>query len=450
MALSESSCPRDPSAAEAENKAKAMWDVLNNRNTGYEFERSDDDDSSILSMESVEKNQFAVPPEDSTVENSLSEELMKLSLNDRTAIEEEIHGVANETEESHELLTLCLHKFDKELMRVKIRRQQKSRDVDVLRNVIRTTADHFEDEGEDKTASTTGTHSVTPSHEPSNIDTAIQMDAEHESKKSCYVNDPSIRLRFVRAERYDCKRAVKRFVNFLEFGQELYGNFIADRPIRLSDLKTREEKRALANVSFHFLPFRDRSGRRVFVSVGSCGYDIEPVLRCKVLWYMYWIASEDAESQRKGVVVVGWPWDGMISNKIGQSDEEVKSDSDGGGSNSAGSNYNVWGATLRPKNVERIYQLKALDGLPIRIATVHVCFQDRPVYRMMNAMFHFAMNSYLKARYKVHIGKTKQSSIGFTAPLSTVGILSDKQRPLLFSILCQYRIYHRGTTRNSI
>ena len=86
MALSESSCPRDPSAAEAENKAKAMWDVLNNRNTGYEFGKADDDDSSILSMESVEKNQFAVPPEDFTVENSLSEELMKLSLNDRTAI----------------------------------------------------------------------------------------------------------------------------------------------------------------------------------------------------------------------------------------------------------------------------------------------------------------------------------------------------------------------------
>lgn len=346
-----------------------------------EDEHSDDEDGhSEMRTKSTDQNTIAIPPNDITVENSLSKELMKLSVNDRTAIEEEIHGVAGDTEETPEFLASCLHKFDNELMTLKnsMRRFEKRKqtqqmensdvdssrthgDEDFLRNVIRISPDYEEEEEEDSTDSTMRTSGD-----------------ESELKRSCYVNDPKVRLRFVRAERYDSKKAAKRFVKFLKFTQELYGNFVADRPIQLSDLKTREEKRALANVSFQFLPFRDRSGRRVFVAVGTCGYDIEPKLRIKVMWYMYWIASEDTESQRKGVIVIGWP-----------------------------SEDNIWEQSLRSsiKNHEGVYQNKVFNGLPMRVAGVHSCFDDHPIYKIVISLFYFALDPYLKAKFKVHTGK---------------------------------------------
>ena len=354
----------------------------------------DDDDLSELSMESTQKKLIAIPPNDITVENSLSKELMKLSVNDRTAIEEEIHGVECDTEETHEFLASCLHKFDQELMTLKnstrrldkLNRTQQIEnnndgdasptsthiDEDVLRNVM-PIAPKYAEKQED-VASTPSTISS------STANTRIASgDDNTESKRSCYVNDPMVRLRFLRAERYDPKKAAIRFVKFLKFSQELYGDFVADRPIQLSDLKTREEKRALTNVSFQFLPFRDRSGRRVFAAVGTCGYDIEPKLRNKVLWYMCWIASEDIESQRKGVVIVGWP-----------------------------SEEKIWEQSLRSSlvNYEGVYQRKCINGLPMRIAGVHTCLRDnRPVYKIISSLFYFALTPYLKTKYKVHMGK---------------------------------------------
>eukprot|EP00536_Pseudo-nitzschia_multiseries_P017337 jgi/Psemu1/248095/estExt_Genewise1.C_15010010 len=255
---------------------------------------------------------------------------MKLSMNDRQQVEEEVHGVhcMCNFSETPQFLGQKLREFDTELNAIK---NSERRHVEV-------------DEGELK-------------------------------KRSCWVNDPDVRLRFLRCELFNTKKAVKRFVTFLDFAQELYGDFIADRPMRLSDMKTREEKRAMANIQFHVLPFRDRSGRRVFVSVGSCGYDVEPLLRIKILWYMIWIASEDIETQRKGLVIIGWPCDEIIS-----------------GSNS-------------PMSEDDTRSIKSVDGLPIRIAALHFCIQNRPVYRILNSLFYFTLDSSYKSRYKVHIGE---------------------------------------------
>jgi len=420
------SSSRGISVAEIKNSSDAYRNNNNDDNDGHDFDTDDEDELSRISMTSSEKKVIAIPPNNITVENSLSEVLMQLSLNDRTAIEEEIHGVASDTEETPELLAWCLHKFDKELTIVKnsIRRHRKLErshrmrnddddtpgnydDEDVLRNVIRTTPDHVEEVGTERNDSTMET--VTPIHVSAVSDstrmTGIATGAEDGSKSSCYVNDPEVRLRFLRAERYDSKNAVKRFVNFLEFAQELYGTFVADRPIRLSDFKTREEKRALANSSNQFLPFRDRSGRRVFVSVGTCGYDITPRLRYKVLWYMYWIVSEDIESQRKGMIVVGWPSDNMNTNTNTSDDDTKSSESDGGGS--TGSEYNRWEQTLRPNiaNLFVNYIAKSFKGMPMRIAAMHICFQDQPIYRILNSMVYFAVTNYAKARFKIHIGE---------------------------------------------
>lgn len=400
----------------------AMWDFRSIREDAPEASGSDNDDIqddlSAMSMTSVEKYSMAQVREDITFENSLSAELMKLSINDRTAIEEDVHGVSSTIEETPEFLAWRLQEFDKELIRLKdcprrrrklerSRRLRKNRnegkpgkedEEDVLRNVVRRKSNYVDEE--ECTASTmdTGVPTNATMDSSSSSSPGLRRGSGDDHKSTCYVNDPKIRLRFIRAEGYDSKKAAIRFVKFLEFAQELYGNFVADRPIRLSDLKTKQEKRALTKISFQFLPFRDRSGRRVYVSVGSCGYDVEPKMRIKILWYMFWVASEDIESQRKGVVIIGWPNDSAVV------DDEVKScESDSGEdfSNSA------WENSLRPslRVIEGSYQGKAMEGLPMRVAAFHICFTDRPIFRIVNTLFYFSLSTEMRLRYKVHIGE---------------------------------------------
>ena len=109
--------------------------------------------------------------------------------------------------------------------------------------------------------------------------------------EDCYLNDPNIRLRFLRSEFFDSQKAVERFVLYLEFIQELFGDFVAERPISVNDFndtntnsnnndikkstKIKKEKsqkrkdieqesstemKALLNSRLQYLPFRDRSG----------------------------------------------------------------------------------------------------------------------------------------------------------------------------------------------
>ena len=83
------------------------------------------------------------------------------------------------------------------------------------------------------------------------------------------VDDEDFRLRFLRAELFDSKRAVLRFVNYFEFVHEFWGfEIVSKRQVRLSDF-SKEELKFLKKGYFQLLPFRDRSGRRVVVILGE-------------------------------------------------------------------------------------------------------------------------------------------------------------------------------------
>ena len=148
------------------------------------------------------------PPSHFTVENTLAKELLKLSFKDRTAIEEEIHGVRCLTpDETPELLRRTLREFDSEL----IGRKEGDPENHLLRNVI-------------------------------SISSISSAEAEA-AKAACYLNDQDVRLRFLRCECFAVTKAVQRFINFLELTSELFGDFVAERPIQLSDFKTKKEKK---------------------------------------------------------------------------------------------------------------------------------------------------------------------------------------------------------------
>ena len=161
------------------------------------------------------------PPSHFTVENSLNKEMMKLSFKDRVAIEEEIHGVrCGAVEETPKLLEESLREFDDKLNARK-ERGELTPEVDefavrkLLRNVVRT-----------KTSRSDSTQD------------SLQ-------KRNCYLNDDKTRVRFLRTESFDVEKAVQRFVGFLDFASEIFGDYICDREIRVTDFKGKEEEAAI-------------------------------------------------------------------------------------------------------------------------------------------------------------------------------------------------------------
>jgi hypothetical protein len=163
------------------------------------------------------------------MDDLLAKDLLSLSLEQRTKVQEEVHGVA----------TLC------------------------------------------------------PEENPTMIDEALKsmqqhLDAIHDKyvydqlSPFSYLHTKEWRLKFLRCELYDCKMAAERLIRFTEYMYQEYDLDVLERPLRLSDLETKcgirgkEIMDSLKSGHTQLLPFRDRSGRRVlFVHFKAMSFDIE-------------------------------------------------------------------------------------------------------------------------------------------------------------------------------
>jgi hypothetical protein len=156
------------------------------------------------------------------IENFLSKELLKLSVLDRNTIAEEIHGVeCLAVRETPELIQRSLREFQKELDKGNI----------PLPNI--------------------------PVHRLPNSGNNLVNG----------IDDDAFRLRFLRCELFNVPKAVRRFCNYLDYTYEKWGEFALDRPIMLKDF-TKQEMKLFRKGFFQLLPYRDSSGRRVFVHLG--------------------------------------------------------------------------------------------------------------------------------------------------------------------------------------
>lgn len=157
----------------------------------------------------------------------LSQEMMNLSMNDRNDIQEEIHGVkCLAMEESPEYLEAALREL--------------AYTIDEL----------------------------TPNYEKQAYLQSQQppQNGPNRDYRSypTYVNEADFRLRFLRCELFDIRKAAQRMLKFLDIAKELFGVYALRRPIRLSDF-SKEEIRYMKKGRYQVLPNRDRSGRRVCV-----------------------------------------------------------------------------------------------------------------------------------------------------------------------------------------
>lgn len=316
------------------------------------------------------------PPVDFNYEKDLAEGLLKLNIRDRMKIEEELHGVGSrQVEESPQFLRDRLAAFDRQLNARK-EHQTDGNEVFVLRNV-----------------------ELTESHSSTT------------STSTCYLNDPELRLRFLRCEFFDVPKAVDRMVAFLEFMRELFGDCIAHRPPQLSDF-TREEELALMNSRNQYLPFRDRSGRRVLAAVGTMDHLLQLKLRYKVFMFLHWIASRDVETQQKGIVVLSVVFD---------------------------EDQHTWNEIRKtmPKDLEG-YADKWPKALPVRVSSLQHYYPDTPFFRLLATLYIFkTKESPFRSVYKVHFGELtehryKMMSYGIPIdllPVTTSGVVKfDRQR----------------------
>lgn len=189
--------------------------------------------------------------DDETVDDIMAKELLKLSVKDRTAIHEEMHGVRNlAVPETPEFLSRALNDFQRTI--------GKMGDLSKKRKVYNRILKHRQEEIErNHELSDGGKDAALPGAE--SISTI--------SRKHYAIDDDDFRLRFLRIELFNIQKAVDRFLSYLELTHELWGDIILDRPISISDLNKKE--RTYLKKGYHqILPFRDRSGRKVVVDLG--------------------------------------------------------------------------------------------------------------------------------------------------------------------------------------
>ncbi|KAL3929377.1 MAG: hypothetical protein SGARI_004764, partial [Bacillariaceae sp.] len=99
-------------------------------------------------------------------------------------------------------------------------------------------------------------------------------------------------------------------------------------------------------------------------------YPIE--IRIKLLIYMLWVATEDIETQRKGLVVINMP------------------------------NRDV---PLLPERKEHVLGQQAMEAIPIRICALHMCLPNEITFRLLKANVAFILGKDQRKRIKIHLGE---------------------------------------------
>ena len=122
-----------------------------------------------------------------------------------------------------------------------------------------------------------------------------------ETKNRSYVEDPKFRLKFLRADRYDARKAAGRFIRFFDFKLELFGEEALARRITWNDLQP-EDQAALKKGYLQRLPIRDRAGRAIFCSVYD-GQEYDSV-QSLARQHFYMGCYTDEETDKKGHIQI--------------------------------------------------------------------------------------------------------------------------------------------------
>lgn len=287
----------------------------------------DDDDEPIMTtktssaiIEELYCSEDDVKGDPLKVDNILSHELLQLSLEERNAALEEIHGVhSNAVKETPELIaeSFAQLKFELEEM-------------------------------------------IPPEKK--------QAYQKSQALPNTFVNTDSFRLRFLRCTLFDPTRAALEITKYLEYASILFGDIALQRPIRISDF-SKAELRAFREGRLQFLPYGDRSGRRVFIIFPDEKWETFPLTtKAKMSLYLSWTAGDDVQTQRQGIVFLVWFSEAMNMKRGGMK------------------------------------IIKDRDIHSVRASAIHICSPDTPFHRLRRALVTMNVGPVARTQMKVHLG----------------------------------------------
>lgn len=271
------------------------------------------------------------------IDNLLLRELCNLNVRDRESINEEVHGVRCLAPlETVDMTNTSLAQLSKELALIRAK----------------------------------------PAFDRSQeLGNAVSATATPEKPTGTYVNSEAFRLRFLRCELFDAKKAAARLVSFLDVMMDVFDGKeeLLVRPMRITDLGNRALA-ILETGDFQLLPYRDRSGRRIMTMVPNLGLAHNFRVTARIILYIFYVASESVESQRRGIAQIVYP--SSISASL---------------------------LTSLPGEEDRKLAARFNRSVPIRVVAMHICFPDTFFWRSFRAMILLSKQEE-KFRVKTHPG----------------------------------------------
>mmetsp|Transcript_5105 Transcript_5105/g.12200 ORF Transcript_5105/g.12200 Transcript_5105/m.12200 type:complete len:520 (-) Transcript_5105:56-1615(-) len=232
------------------------------------------------------------------------------------------------------------------------------------------------------------------------LENVVPLDQKHAYlqaktfEQQTYILQDDFKLRFLRCELFDASKAATRMALFLDLLLDLFGSYALERPIRLADF-SKKELYEFRKGRFQLLPDRDRglkSGRRIIcIFPDKVWQEIPSRARHKISLYQMWVAGNDVDVQRKGLVFVAW-FDSNLEPS--------------------------WKPMLKTK----IHQIPC-----VRVAGLHICTPDTPYFRIRRSL-SVMIAAHHRRRLRVHIGE----SMELRYKLQAFGIPSEKL-PITYS-----------------
>lgn len=183
---------------------------------------------------------------------SLAEDMNSLSVKERELVYEEIHGVADIIEETPALVSSSLFEMSDALVH-------------------------------------------TPKKEKRALDRALFLRPD-------IAKDDKLHLLFLRAERFDPKKAARKMCRYFDHKMELFGYEKLVKKITLDDLGE-QEMQAMQEGSFQFIPVNHQGLQAVFTTSPVMD-DLDWKATTRYIFYQVMAALEDEEVQKRGIVVI--------------------------------------------------------------------------------------------------------------------------------------------------
>jgi hypothetical protein len=168
---------------------------------------------------------------DDEVERRVTESFAMLSMKERTEALHDVHGVCDTIEETPSFVDGNLVALDEELARKT---------------------------NNPSSAGKSSSSVILPS--PSSLATAYHLAC---SKFPEFVHSREFRLRILRAERFDSKKAAGRTLHYFDWKLKLFGEALLGREIQLKDLNEDGAIALLRSGNLRMLPNRDQAGRLI-------------------------------------------------------------------------------------------------------------------------------------------------------------------------------------------